>query len=53
MEFKEWKDMLDFNRKLMEDDWNDGKQYVFKTKHKAGDIVGTDLMFQNLNLRLI
>ena len=41
--FKEFKDLHDFNRKLNEDDWNNGQHIVFKLKnsHKsaAGGIV--------------
>ena len=27
--------MFDWNRGLMDDDWNDGQQYVFKMKNKS------------------
>jgi len=37
--------MFDWNRGLMEDDWNDGQQYVFKMKNKSasGQEFGTTL----------
>lgn len=31
--FKEFKDLHDFNRPLNEDDWNSGQQFVFKLKN--------------------
>lgn len=33
--FKSFKDIHDYNRKLHEDDWNNGQHFVFKLKNKA------------------
>jgi|DEB0MinimDraft_12_1074336.scaffolds.fasta_scaffold06633_6 hypothetical protein len=34
-EFEDYSDLFKWNRCLMEDDWNDGKQYVLKIKNKG------------------
>ena len=31
--FKEFKDLHDFNKPLNEDDWNNGQHFVFKLKN--------------------
>jgi hypothetical protein len=36
MNFEKWDDLFSFNRKLMEDDYNDGQNLVVKDKRKAG-----------------
>jgi len=33
--FNVFKDLHDFNRKLNEDDWNNGQHFVFKLKNSA------------------
>lgn len=33
--FTKWEDLHDYNRKLMEDDWNEGSHYVVKLKSKT------------------
>jgi len=44
--FAKWEDLHDYNRKLMEDDWNEGSNYVLKLKYKAagGNVSITNLM---------
>jgi len=37
MNFESWDDLYNWNRCLMEDDWNDGQQVVVKDKRKAGE----------------
>jgi len=34
--FEKYGDIFSFNKKLMEDDWNDGQKYVLKMKNKGG-----------------
>ena len=34
--FEDFGDLFNFNRELMEDDYNDGQLYVIKHKKKAG-----------------
>jgi hypothetical protein len=33
--FEDYGDLFKWNRCLMEDDWNDGQQYVLKIKNKG------------------
>ena len=33
--FTKWEDIHDYNRKLMEDDWNSGQNFVIKNKWKT------------------
>jgi len=37
--FVAWKDMFDFNKKLMEFDWNDGQAYTVEHKVKQDAFV--------------
>jgi len=36
--FQDFNDLFDFNRELMDDDYNDGQLYVVKHKKKAGSV---------------
>ena len=38
--FKKFDDLHDFNRKMMEDDWNMNQHLVFKLKQSMNGIVG-------------
>ena len=55
--FKEFKDLRDFNRPLNEDDWNSGQQFVFKLKNSMkndkGKCVSNKNIYVNLNLIFI
>jgi hypothetical protein len=35
--FQDFNDLFDWNRCLMDDDYNDGQQYVIKHKKKVGN----------------
>ena len=48
--FKKIDDLHDYNRKLMDDDWNDGQHFVFKLKNSmknAGGNVVSILIYQS------
>lgn len=39
--FKSWADLHDYNRKLQEDDWNNGQHFQFKLKNGVKNAAGT------------
>ena len=41
MSFPLYSDFFKWNRELIEDDWNDGKQYVAKLKKKGDGVVSS------------
>ena len=39
--FTQWKDIFEWNKKLMELEWNDGQQYTVEHKVKKDQFVST------------
>lgn len=41
---EDWDDLFKFNKEILEDDWNDGSQLVFKNKIKGDNNVSNLLV---------